>query len=109
MVLQLNLPCGIDGLAPLPVILHGDVVNYELAIKIDRHLVSHHENTEAVPLPYRLIGKLARTAGVFLVVIQSSGTFAGPPRMVHRVPNLDLWTAPQIDAAVAAVFDFPIH
>ena len=109
VVLQFDLAGGVDGLLPVPIVLHDDVVHDKLAIEIDRHLFPDHDDAEAVPLADGLVRQLRRLARVLLVVVQASGADLSAGYDPACIPNLDLRRASQVDAAVAAFLDLPVH
>src|SRR5436305_1263442 len=73
VVLELDLAGGIDRLIALPVVLHRHVVHYELVVEVYRHLISDHENPEAIPLADGPIRHLRRIARVLLIVVETAG------------------------------------
>src|SRR5262249_56927646 len=58
-------------------------------------------DAEGVPLADRLVGHLGGVLGVLLVVEQAA-------RADLVVPDLHLWVAAEVDAAVAPLADLPI-
>ena len=79
-------------------------------VETDRHLVAGHENVEMVPFARIVVGQFDWGVAIFLIVVKTAGAFVfGVGFAAGRVPDLHLGTAAQVNAAVPALVDFPVH
>ena len=101
VALQLDLSDRVDGLAALPVVFQGHVVDDQFAVERHPDLVADHFDVEGVPLADGLVDHLQRIVRIDFIVIQSAGAD-------FVVPDLHLRAAAEIDAAVAVGRDLPV-
>ena len=98
----------VDRLVALPIVFERDIVDDAHAIQEYRDFFADHDNVETVPLSGRKVGAACGFVGIFLVVVESAGTF-GIRAFRFVVPDIDLRAATQIDSAVAMRLDFPVY
>src|SRR6266566_2192648 len=104
--LEFDLAGRVNRLIAFPIVFQSDIVDHQLVIEKHRHLVADHENIEMVPLARKVVRHLQRAVGIFLIVKKPAGTCAVRIGFAaERVPDLNLRTAPQINAAVSAFVD----
>ena len=104
------------GCFAVPEISEGRIVHDEFAVKLDGNLVAYHFDVESIPLAKRLVGQHERVAtgrAGRAVVPKTSGALvrADLPyaAFLGSVPNLDLWNAAQVNAAVGLGDGFVVH
>src|SRR5438094_4086123 len=108
--LEFDLAARVNRFIAFPVVFHSDIVHHQLVIEIDRHFVADHENIEMVPLARKIVRHLQWVVGILLIVEKPAGAFVVRIGFAaERVPDLHLGTAPQINAAVSAFIDLPVH
>ncbi|OPZ63981.1 MAG: hypothetical protein BWY83_03288 [bacterium ADurb.Bin478] len=103
--LQLDLAAAVNGFVPLPVVFHDHMVHHQNFVQIDGHALVAHDDVKRVPLADRFIGFDEGFARIFLIVVQAAGALWP----LRGIPYLHLRSAAQINAAVAPLFDLPIH
>src|SRR5690606_37364892 len=77
--------------------------------QMDSHAISHHLNVECIPFTNWIVSDNERGAGIFLVVIQTTGSNGGSLLFTPGIPNLNLWRTTKVDATVTIACDLPIH
>ena len=103
VVLQFDLFGTRQGFPGSPVIFQGRSVHHQLAIEMNGDLFTDHADVEGIPLAQRFVGQHEGIFAGAFVIPHSAGTLLvaiGELGRVGRVPDLDLWGAPEVNAAV---------
>src|SRR5690606_12589953 len=93
---------------PIPIVFHDNVIHDQVPVQPDRHLFIDHDDLHMIPVSDGHICHLSRVFWMFLVVVQSSGSHLCTDIHPGNIPDLDLWSTPQINTAVSLISDSPV-
>src|SRR5690606_3430443 len=73
------------------------------------YLITLHGDVEGVPFPNRIVRYGKGFAGMFLVIVQTPGTYLCPYFFIGNVPDLYLWGAAEAYARMSHFRDLPVY
>ena len=109
MCLQFDGSFWEDRNAPVPVVLHGHIINDKLAIEVNSNLVPYHFYTESVPVANGIVSNQKGSTPVLFVIVQSPGTYLCANLNTAGVPYLNLRRSAKVNAAVSFFSDAPVN